>query len=48
MSESLGGRGKEAKKETLSQSSETAEQVRAVHVKQQSGGSRVKVREWSV
>lgn len=48
MSESLGGRGKEAKKETLSQSSEAAEQVRAVHIRQQSGGSRVNVGEWSV
>ena len=48
MSESLGGRGEEAKKETLSQFSEAAEQVRAVHIRQQSGGSRVNVGEWSV
>ena len=31
MSESLEGRGKEAKKETLSQSSEAGAQIRAVH-----------------
>ena len=42
MSESLEGRGKEAKNETLNQSSEAGAQVRVMHVKQQSGGGEVK------